>query len=632
MSALPSEFLERRSHAHSHAPAKAEKRSSEQAWKLFSRAQSTEEYCSSWLEIQSTAIRGVSDGVVVLLKPGTSAFAPMAFFPEVPRSRSLFAAASEQAIREKRGIVKPLQDANGATPEQPRYQLALPVRVDGDVRGVVGLEVDWRPEPLLRNAMRQLQWGSGWLEVFLRRHSDPMLGARQRLKLTLDLVGTLLEFPGLAQGAAAFTTEVATKLGCDRVALGIHQGGRIRLCAVSHSAQFDYRANLLRRVEGAMEEAVDQSETVTYPPTFDHAPVVSRAHQQLVRQSGCGSAVTFPLISGDQVIGALTLECPSGQEFDVPTLEICEALAAVAGPIVELKRRSEQSLPLHAAHSSAGLWRKLVGPAHPGLKLGLIGSVALLLFLVFAKGDFRISANSTIEGAVQRAIVAPLNGFVRDAPYRAGDTVKAGQVIGRFDDRDLKLERVKLTSQRDQYLQQHREAMAKHDRAQMAVAAAQVAQAQAQLALTEEQLARTEMVAPFDGFIVSGDLSQNLGSPVERGQVMFEVAPLDGYRVILHVDERDIGHVALGQGGEMAVASMPDTQFQFTVSSITPVNLAKDGRNSFRVEAQLAQGSQRLRPGMEGVGKILVEERRLAWIWTRSLTEWLRLWAWAWLP
>lgn len=630
MSAVPYEFSQQPSRASS--AGRVPKRTADQAWKLFAHAQSAEEYCRSWLEIQSQAIRGVSDGVVVFLRPGTSTFAPVAFYPEVPRSRSLLAGVSEQAIREKRGVVKPLRDPNDATQDQPRYQLALPVRLDGDVRGVIGLEVDWRPEPLLRVAMRQLQWGSGWLEVFLRRHSDPALGARQRLKLTLDLVSTLLEFPGLSEGASAFATEVATKLGCDRVALGIYHGGRIKLCAVSHSAQFDHRANLLRRVESAMEESVDQSETVTYPPAFENAPVVSRAHKQLVRHSGAGGVITLPLISGHEVIGAMTMECPIGRKFDVPTIEVCEALAAAAGPIVELKRKGEESLPLHAAKATLDLWRKLVGPAHPGLKLALIGIVALTLFLVFARGNFKVSANSTVEGAIQRAIVAPINGFVKEASFRAGDKVKSGQIIGRFDDRDLKLERVKLVSQHDQYLQQYREAMAKHDRAQMSVVGAQVAQSQAQLALTEEQLARTDMVAPFDGFIVSGDLSQNLGSPVERGQVMFEVAPLDGYRVILHVDERDIGHVKVGQIGEMAVASMPDAVFRLTIASITPVNLAKEGRNSFRVEARLLQGSERLRPGMEGVGKILVGKRSLVWIWTRSLTEWVRLWAWAWLP
>ena len=35
---------------------------------------------------------------------------------------------------------------------------------------------------------------------------------------------------------------------------------------------------------------------------------------------------------------------------------------------------------------------------------------------------------------------------------------------------------------------------------------------------------------------------------------------------------------------------------------------------------------------MEGVGKIAVGRARLAWIWTRSLLDWVRLASWQWLP
>jgi RND family efflux transporter MFP subunit len=459
-----------------------------------------------------------------------------------------------------------------------------------------------------------------------------MDAARLRLKMALDLVATLLGQPGLKESGAGFVTELATRLGCDRVALGTLKGKRVKLAAVSHSAQFDERANLLRAVEGAMEEAVDQAEVVMSPPARENLPVVSHAHDVLLRESGAVSAVSFPLRSDDKVVGALTFERSAGYRFDAPTLELCEAVAAIAGPIVELKRRGEEGLLTHAAGSTAGLWKKLVGPGHPGLKLTAVLTTAAALFLAFANGDFRVSADVTVEGAVQRAVTAPFNGFVREAPLRAGDTVKAGQVIGRLEDRELQLERVKVVSQRDQFDRQHREAMAKRDRAQIEIIGAQISQAEAQLALIEEQLARTAMTAPFDSVIVSGDLSQSLGSPVERGQVLFELAPLDGYRIVLKVDERDIAHVALGQRGELAVTAMPGEAVPFTVTSVTPVNLAEEGRNYFRVEARVEGEGARLRPGMAGVGKIYVEERKLVWIWTRSLTDWVRLTLWSWLP
>jgi hypothetical protein len=70
----------------------------------------------------------------------------------------------------------------------------------------------------------------------------------------------------------------------------------------------------------------------------------------------------------------------------------------------------------------------------------------------------------------------------------------------------------------------------------------------------------------------------------------------------------------------------------FSVEQITPVSTAQDGRNYFRVEARLQAPSERVRPGMEGVGKVIAGESRLIWIWTHTLFDWLRLSIWKWLP
>jgi len=389
----------------------------------------------------------------------------------------------------------------------------------------------------------------------------------------------------------------------------------------------------MRAVEGAMEEAVDQEQAVVYPVEQQARPVVTHAHEALLHESEAGSAATFPLVHNDRVVGALTLERAKGHRFDLPTLEVCEAVASVAGPIIDLKRGTELSLLGHAGRSAKGLWERLVGPGYSGLKLGAAGLVALAAFLAFVTGPFRVSANATIEGIVQRAITAPINGYVKEATLRAGDTVTKGQVIGRFDDRELRLERVRLASQREQYSKQYREAMANHERAQAEIVSAQIAQTEAQLAQVDEQLARAQMVAPFDGLIVSGDLSQSLGSPVERGQVLFEIAPLNDYRVALQVDEREISYIALGQSGELATSSIPGERFTFKVTKITPVNTAKEGRNFFRVEAVLTDPqAARLRPAMEGVGKVYIEDRKLVWIWTHTFVDWVRLWVWSWMP
>jgi hypothetical protein len=77
---------------------------------------------------------------------------------------------------------------------------------------------------------------------------------------------------------------------------------------------------------------------------------------------------------------------------------------------------------------------------------------------------------------------------------------------------------------------------------------------------------------------------------------------------------------------------MPSSPLPIVVKRVTPVSTPEDGRNYFRVEAGLERGADRLRPGMEGVGKVDVGDRKLIWIWTRYLVDWVRLQAWYWWP
>ena len=144
-------------------------------------------------------------------------------------------------------------------------------------------------------------------------------------------------------------------------------------------------------------------------------------------------------------------------------------------------------------------------------------------------------------------------------------------------------------------------------------------------------MTKAQVRAPFAGLIVSGDLSQQLGGAVRKGQGLFEIAPLDVYRIVLEIPESDIAHLRVGQRGELVLTALPDQVIPFKVMLVTSVAHAADGRNHFRVEAAPEAAVPDLRPGMQGIGKVSVGEARLAWIWTRRFTDWVRLQAWSWL-
>ena len=218
--------------------------------------------------------------------------------------------------------------------------------------------------------------------------------------------------------------------------------------------------------------------------------------------------------------------------------------------------------------------------------------------------------------------------IIEKANFRAGDVVNKGDTLAVLDDNDLRIERLKWDSERTQRTKQYRLALASYDRSQARILSAQIKQAEAKVSLIEEQLQRTKITAPLNGIIVNGDLSQSLGAPVRRGDDLFAVASLDQYRVVLNINEKEIGEIKVGQTGSLVLAGIPNDKIQIHVEKITPVSVTEAGQNFFRVEASLESSSNKMRPGMRGVAKIEINERKLIWIWTHKLVNWLRIWTW----
>jgi RND family efflux transporter MFP subunit len=592
------------------------------SWEQLRQASDPKQFGAAWLHLQCQMLNvEITQGVVVLGKEGQGAFVPVAVWPAGSLGTPHLTAAVEAAINQKATVIKA---------HQQRHVIACPLTADAALCGVAAIETAACSEQELQQLAARLEWGTAWLEVLVHRNRYT---AADRLVTVLNLVATSLHYERFQAAATAAATELAAELKCERVAIGFMQGKHSRIEALSHSATFNRKSNILRGIEAAMDEAIDQQATVVYPPTTDGPLQVTRAHSELAEKQSSGAVCSIPFAEGSHMLGAITLEKPSGECFNAATLALCEHAATLLGPVLDVKRRDDRWLLRKAADSLHTQAQHLVGPRHTALKLATIGTVCLALFLLFARGEYRVTADARLEGVIQRSIAAPLAGFISEANARAGDVVSKGDILFELDDRDLRLERLKWAGQKSQYSREHSEALAEHDRARANILSAQIEQATAQIALIEEQLQRIKVVAPFDSFVVSGDLSQSLGAPVERGDILFEVAPLNAYRVILKVDERDISDVTPGQTGHLALTGLPGVALPIEVTLVTPVATAEEGRNYFRVEASLDDDSAAtLRPGMQGAGKIAVEQRRLVWIWSHKIIQWWRMFLWSWWP
>jgi len=597
-------------------------------WVNFTKAETVEDFCQSWLALVCHLIPGVLSGTVFWeTSPRPAVYTSKGIWPSASTDISHLEPTVQRALAKREGLL--LKSEGGRN----TFEVAYPLEMGAHLHGVVVLEFAPRPEQEFHHVRRQLYWASAWMEVLVRRQETPTSDSSStRLHSMLDLVATVCQHDRFHEAATALVTNLATTLHCDRVSLGFLRRGKSRVQALSHSAQVDKQTNLFVAIAEAMDEAIDQQTTLVIPASDQQPLHITAAHQALAQEWGSGAICTIPLTTAGQIVGALTLERPSNAPFDQPTLDLCEATGSLVGPILETLRREDRWWLTKGWDAAMTHLKHLVGPRHVALKLTTIILAGLMLFMATVEGDYRVSAKTVLEPVVLRALVAPFDGFVAEAPARAGDIVKQGEALASLDDRELQLERLKWLSQLEEVKKEYHEAMAHHELSTVTILSAQMDQAQAQLSLVNDRLTRTQLHAPFEAVVVSGDLSQELGSPVEKGQVLFEVAPLDSYRLIVQVDERDIRDVAVGQRGTLKLSSIPEHSFAFSVHKLPPVSEAEEGRNYFRVEAQLDETPERLRPGMEGVGKVDIDQRLLFWIWTHDIGDWLRLTWWSLTP
>jgi len=308
-----------------------------------------------------------------------------------------------------------------------------------------------------------------------------------------------------------------------RVSIGFVKNDEVRLHSISNSSNHATHQDIVKNIESAMLEAVDQHETLLFPQDAK-CYYSTQQHALLVRQHSGEYLCTVPLVVDENVIGAIMFERQGeAAEFDTKSKELCEQLATIIAPIFHLRRLNDRPINEKFSGFCQSLLSSIFGSGQLGKKMIFLILCVVFIGSFFLQWDYKVSANAILEGAIERVVASPEGGFIRDASARPGDIVKLGAIMATLDDRELQLEKLKWTSKQRQISNEYREALASHNRSQIGILRAQLLQAEAQQEILEQQLKRTVIRSPISGVIVSGDYTKSLGAPVERGQVLYKV-------------------------------------------------------------------------------------------------------------
>ena len=210
-----------------------------------------------------------------------------------------------------------------------------------------------------------------------------------------------------------------------------------------------------------------------------------------------------------------------------------------------------------------------------------------------------LTGTTALEAESEATVVARTEGVVTQVLVEEGQYVTAAQPLARLDDERLALEvrraeatlrELEATFERTRTL--HDKQLVSRetfDRAQTQYEAQQVTTDLARL-----ELAHATIRSPIAGWVSARHVKN--GNVVRIHDPVFDVTNLDPLRAQLHVPERELAKLRVGQPAVLTFDALPEQTFTGRIALISPVVDAESG--TFRVTVEVRDPSRTIKPGM----------------------------------
>ena len=228
-----------------------------------------------------------------------------------------------------------------------------------------------------------------------------------------------------------------------------------------------------------------------------------------------------------------------------------------------------------------------------------------------------------VEPSARRFVSSPIEGRVLRSLVRPGDVVEAGQLIGRMDDEQLRLELSAAQAELEQAGKQQDTALAHQEGGKMRLAQLEQQKVALKIQSLQAQLERLELRSPVTGVVLQGEWYRSEGAAVARGDTLFEIAPLETMTVQVHLTTEDLGEIAVEDTASVHVDSAMGAAWDGKLTRIDPRASVIDEEIRFVADMEVVNRENRLRPGMKGSVRIHTGFKSLGWLIFHRPYTWL---------
>jgi RND family efflux transporter MFP subunit len=259
------------------------------------------------------------------------------------------------------------------------------------------------------------------------------------------------------------------------------------------------------------------------------------------------------------------------------------------------------------------LVRRFTSPAN--LKQRRVGLTATVLMfaVMLVPVPYKVKATCEIQPVQRRVISAALDGPLQSVQVRPGDHVQTGDIMATIDPREVDFQLAALDAELRGAVSEQKGLMALHDVGGGEIAGLEAKRLRFQQELLSHRRKNLEIRAPLSGMVVAGDLRPAVGSLIEKGDPLFEVAPLEKMVVEIAIPESDFVHVRRDMPATIRLDAIPTQVFHGNIRYVYPSAELIDGDNVFIAEVSLSNPDGVLRPGMRGRVRIASDRHTMAW-------------------
>lgn len=446
------------------------------------------------------------------------------------------------------------------------------------------------------------------MELWLKGvHAGESQWQVRSLATIVELIGRIESCPTVADASTKLVNDLTRNLKCNSVAVATEVKGKLQVQAISGINKLDRASATYRNYLQTMRESVLREEQAIFPPVDAKNDHMLLAHKQLTSVVHTDAVISQPLVGSDgQTIGAWVFTGAKAMLHNVHFSRFVETASTPAADALLTAKRAQRSWlrrKLSSIRSKLTWFTTLMIP------LGIMGLCLLMLVPI----TYRVRCNCITEPIARRYAVAPFDGLITSGYVEPGDLVKQGEVLAEIDGRTIRWELSGVTAEKMTSLRQREIELVEENIPKLFLAELENERLAAQESILKFKKENLQIRSPIDGVVLSGSLERSEASSVETGQVLFEVGPIDAFKVQIEIPANEIAQVKVGHPVKIWIEGNEETPLEAEVESMHPRSVIRDAKNVFIAELKFDNVDDRFRPGMKGSVRIDCEKRSLGW-------------------